>query len=448
MSDIYRDEGQGVVFVRSEGVSSGESSQSPFGQPDDQRGTATGSGFVVDRQGYVVTNAHVVEGASKVSVSFDEKTSSFVDAEVKGTDVSSDLAVLKIDPDDVKDMKVLPLGDSSDAKVGAPTIAIGNPFGFTRTVTTGIVSAVQRTIEAPNNFSIADVIQTDAAINPGNSGGPLLDAQGRVIGINAQIATGGQSSGGSIGIGFAIPVNTLKKLLPELKSDKSIKRGFLGVTTASVNNEVADDLNLATKSGAIIQDVTEGGPADKAGLRAGGTATADGLAAGGDVIVSVDGKPVKSSDELVAIIAGKKPGEEVEIEYLRGRSDDRKTAKVTLGNRPAKVAEPERPAAALMRCQESGIHARFLNGGSAILGREWAREVKDLWDHRSRRRAPGRRAGRLGAGAELLAPERAPLPAGRGRGDRGQLQAQRRAGGRVRERHARRGGSAQPTATS
>ncbi len=343
VSDIYRDEGQGVVFVRSEGVSSGESSESPFGQPDSQRGTATGSGFVVDRRGYVVTNAHVVQGASKVSVSFDEKTSSFVDAEVKGTDVSSDLAVLKIDPDDVKDMKVLPLGDSSDAKVGAPTIAIGNPFGFTRTVTTGIVSAVQRTIEAPNNFSIADVIQTDAAINPGNSGGPLLDAQGRVIGINAQIATGGQSSGGSIGIGFAIPVNTLKRLLPELKAGTSIKRGFLGVTTATVNNEVADDLNLATKSGAIVQDVTKGGPADDAGLRAGGTATADGLAAGGDVIVSVDGKPVNSSDELVAIIAGKKPGEEVEIEYLRGRSDERKTAKVKLGNRPAQAQPQNEP---------------------------------------------------------------------------------------------------------
>ncbi|HYI36738.1 MAG TPA: trypsin-like peptidase domain-containing protein, partial [Thermoleophilaceae bacterium] len=161
VSDIYREEGQGVVFVRSQGVSSsGEGGgESPFGQPDGGSGTATGSGFVVDRQGYVVTNAHVVEGAKKVSVSFDEKTSTFVDAEVKGTDVSSDLAVLKIDPSDVEDMKVLPLGDSSDAKVGAPTIAIGNPFGFTRTVTTGIVSAVQRTIEAPNNFSIADVIQ-------------------------------------------------------------------------------------------------------------------------------------------------------------------------------------------------------------------------------------------------------------------------------------------------
>jgi len=343
VSDIYREEGQGVVFVRSQGVSGSEGGESPFGQPEGGGGTATGSGFVVDRQGYIVTNAHVVEGADKVSVSFDEKTSSFVDAEVKGTDVSSDLAVLKIDPSDVKDMKVLPLGDSSDAKVGAPTIAIGNPFGFTRTVTTGIVSAVQRTIEAPNNFSIADVIQTDAAINPGNSGGPLLDGQGNVIGINAQIATGGQSSGGSIGIGFAIPVNTLKKLLPDLKAGQSIKRGFLGVTTASVNNEVAEQLKLSTKSGAIIQDVTKGGPADKAGLRAGGTATADGLSAGGDVIVSVDGKRVKSSDELVAIIAGKKPGDEVEIEYLRGRSGDRKTATVTLGNRPAKVDTQNQP---------------------------------------------------------------------------------------------------------
>ncbi len=343
VSDIYKEEGQGVVFVRSEGVSSQSSSGSPFGPPETQRGTATGSGFVVDKRGFIVTNAHVVDGARKVSVSFDEKTSSFVDAEVMGTDVSSDLAVLKIDPSKVKDMKVLPLGDSSNAKVGAPTIAIGNPFGFTRTVTTGIVSAVARTIEAPNNFSIADVIQTDAAINPGNSGGPLLDGQGRVIGINAQIATGGQSSGGSIGIGFAIPVNTLKQLLPDLRTGKQIKRGFLGVTTASVNSEVADKLKLTTKSGALVQDVTNGGPADKAGLRAGSKATADGLTAGGDVIVAVDGKPVKSSDELVAVIAGKKPGDKVEIQYLRGRSGDRKTASVTLGNRPTKVSSQNQP---------------------------------------------------------------------------------------------------------
>ena len=214
VSDIYKDEGQGVVFVRSEGVSSGGSGDSPFGQPDSQRGTATGSGFVVDKDGYVVTNAHVVEGAKKVSVSFDEKTSSFVDAEVKGTDVSSDLAVLKIDPSDVKDIKVLPLGNSSDAKVGAPTIAIGNPFGFTRTVTTGIVSAVQRTIEAPEQLQHRRRDPDRRGHQPGQLRRPAAGRPGRVIGINAQIATGGQSSGGSIGIGFAIPVNTAQEAAP------------------------------------------------------------------------------------------------------------------------------------------------------------------------------------------------------------------------------------------
>ena len=209
---------------------------------------------------------------------------------------------------------------------------------------------MQRTIEAPNNFSIADVIQTDAAINPGNSGGPLLDGQGRVIGINAQIATGGQSSGGSIGIGFAIPVNTLKKLLPDLKAGKSIQRGFLGVTTASVNNEVAEQLKLPDQVGRD-RPGRDRGRARRQGRAARRAAAPprDGLAAGGDVIVAVDGKPVKSSDELVAIIAGKKPGDEVEIEYLRGRSDERKTAKVTLGKRPAKAQSTQSaaPAAAM-----------------------------------------------------------------------------------------------------
>jgi len=336
VSDIYKDEGQGVVFVKSEGVKSPDSSKSPFGQPDGQGDTATGSGFVVGKDGTIVTNAHVVDGAKKVSVSFKEDTSDFVDAEVKGRDVSSDLAVLKVDPSKVKDLRVLPLGNSKGATVGDPVIAIGNPFGFTRTVTTGIVSAVQRTIEAPNNFSIADVIQTDAAINPGNSGGPLLDAQGNVIGINAQIATSGgsgSSSGGSVGIGFAIPVNTLKTLLPQLRQGGEIQRGFLGVSTTSVTSDVATELKLKTKSGALIQQVTAGGPADDAGLKAGKNPTSSGLIAGSDVIVAVDGKPVKASDELVAIISAKKPGDKVKLTYYRGST--RKTTEVTLKKRPS-----------------------------------------------------------------------------------------------------------------
>jgi S1-C subfamily serine protease len=340
VSQIYKDEGKGVVYVKSEGVSSDDSSGSPFG--GSQKGTATGSGFVVSKDGYIVTNAHVVDGASKVTVSFKEDTSDSVPATVKGKDVSSDLAVLKVNPSKVEGgVRPVPLGDSSKATVGDPVIAIGNPFGFTRTVTTGIVSAVQRQIEAPNNFTIDDVIQTDAAINPGNSGGPLMDSQGRVIGVNAQIATGGGSTSGSasgsVGIGFAIPVNTVKDELSKLESGGEIQRGFLGVSTTDVTSEVAKQLKLPTDTGALIQQVTKNGPASKAGLKAGKRPTSSGLVAGGDAIVKVDGKDVKSSQDLVKIIGGKKPGDEVELSYYRGTSDKLRTAKVTLAKRPTKA---------------------------------------------------------------------------------------------------------------
>ncbi|MEX2252944.1 MAG: trypsin-like peptidase domain-containing protein [Thermoleophilaceae bacterium] len=324
VGDIYRREAAGVVFIQAQGGGQGES---PFGLPQ-QEGTATGSGFVVDRQGFIVTNAHDVEGASKVEVSFNENDDP-VEAEVKGRDPSSDLAVLKVNPDDAK-LTPIPLGNSSEVKVGDAVIAIGNPFGLARTVTTGIVSAKQREIEAPNGFPIRDIIQTDASINPGNSGGPLLDANGRVIGINSQIATGGSS--GSVGIGFAVPVNTAKKLLPQLKTDGQIERAYLGVEMAEVTERVADDLNLPAKEGALIQQVVPGGPAAEAGLRGGRTPTAEGLRAGGDLIVEVDGKKVTSSEGVAEAIAGKKPGDEVEVTYFRG--EDRKTTKVKLEKRP------------------------------------------------------------------------------------------------------------------
>src|SRR5829696_9355379 len=220
--DIYKQEGRGVAFISAEGVSG--DSESPFGLP--QEGTATGSGFVVDKDGYIVTNAHVVDGADNVTVSFGEESDA-VDAEVKGVDTSSDVAVLKVDPAEVKGgLTAVPLGNSDSAAVGDPVIAIGNPFGYSRTVTTGIVSGLQREIQAPNGFTIPDVIQTDASINPGNSGGPLLDANGRVIGINSQIATGGGQ--GSVGIGFSVPINTAKRLLPDLKAGEKIERAYLG----------------------------------------------------------------------------------------------------------------------------------------------------------------------------------------------------------------------------
>jgi S1-C subfamily serine protease len=336
VADIYRDEGRGVVFVQARGVSEGSS---PFGFPDSQGGTATGSGFVVDDDGTILTNAHVVEGSEDVTVSFEEGGDP-VDAEVKGRDPSTDLAVLKVDPDDVKELDPIPLGDSSNVSVGDPVVAIGNPFGFTRTVTTGIVSALQREIEAPNGFSIPHVIQTDASINPGNSGGPLLDARGRVIGINSQIATGGGS--GSVGIGFAIPVDTAKKLLPRLREGGEIKRAYLGIEMADVSPQLADDLNLPTDEGALITDVVQGGPADDAGLHGGRTLTDQGIVAGGDLLVRVDGERISVPEDVASAIADDQPGDTIEVEYYRG--DERRTARVELGERPDSLqgSTPER----------------------------------------------------------------------------------------------------------
>ena len=335
VSDIYKDEGRGVVYIQARGVS--ERSNSPFGLPEERDGTATGSGFVADADGTIVTNSHVVAGSDEVQVRFDED-GDFVDAEVAGRDPSTDLAVLKVDPDDAK-LVPLPLGDSSKAQVGDPTIAIGNPFGFSRTVTTGIVSALQRQIEAPNGFPIRNVVQTDAAINPGNSGGPLLDGVGRVIGVNAQIATGGSS--GSVGIGFAIPVDTLKSLLPRLKRGGEIERAYLGVNMAPVSEDLADDLNLPADEGALIQSAVDGGPADRAGLRGGPRPTTGGLRAGGDLIVRIDGKDVKDPDDVANRISEHSPGDRVRVEYFRGRQ--RRSATVRLGKRPNSPVRQDEP---------------------------------------------------------------------------------------------------------
>jgi S1-C subfamily serine protease len=328
--DIYAQEGRGVVFISALGVSG---DQSIFGTP--QEGTATGSGFVVDEDGTILTNAHVVEGADSVTVSFEDGGEE-IDAEVKGVDTSTDLAVLKIDPSEVDDLEVLPLGDSSTVEVGDPVIAIGNPFGYSRTVTTGIVSGLQREIQAPNGFQIPNVIQTDASINPGNSGGPLLDADGRVIGINSQIATGGGQ--GSVGIGFAVPVNTAKNLLPQLRKGGEIERAYLGIQMSDVTEQLAEDLDLPVDEGALVVEVTEGGPADDAGVRGGDSPTGE----GGDLLVRVDGKKVSSGEDVAAAIADNKPGDEIEIELYRG--DDRETLKVELGKRPDSLApEPQLP---------------------------------------------------------------------------------------------------------
>ena len=289
-----------------------------------------GSGVIVSSNGHIVTNAHVVEGADSVTVSFTEDGEA-IPADVRGVDRSTDVAVLKVDASKVKELTTIPLGDSSKAQVGDPVIAIGNPFGLDRTVTAGIVSALQRQIQAPNGFTISNVIQTDAAINPGNSGGPLLDANGRVIGINSQIQTGGGQ--GSVGIGFAVPINTVKDELSKLKAGESVDRAYLGVQMQRVDSQLAQDLNLPVDHGALIVSVTPNSPADKAGLRGGRTGTSQGVTAGGDVIVAVDGKDMQNEDDVANAVAAHKPGDKIEITYYRG--NDKKTATVTLDKRPA-----------------------------------------------------------------------------------------------------------------
>ena len=332
VSQIYKRTSPGIVFIQARVK---RATASPFGMPRDDQGTATGSGFVLDKDGYILTNAHVVDEATDVQVSFGEGDA--VDAKIVGKDLSTDLAVIKVSPGDAK-LTPVPLGDSSKIQVGDPTIAIGNPFGYDDTVTTGIVSAVQRQIDAPNGFSISNVIQTDAAINPGNSGGPLLDGAGRVIGINTQIATGGAGNG-SVGIGFAVPVNAAKSILAELKKGGEVERAFMGVTTTTITKQLAEDLNLPADEGALVQDVVEGGPVDKAGLRAGRTQTGEGIVAGGDLIVKVDGRDISKPEDVAAAIADKKPGEKVTVEYYRGGK--KRAAEVTLGKRPNKAQNPE-----------------------------------------------------------------------------------------------------------
>jgi S1-C subfamily serine protease len=324
VNDIYRRTGPGVVFVEARGGAGGE--EDPFGTPE-RDGAATGSGFVMDREGYVITNAHVVEGADSVRVRFGDEA--FEDARVVGADPSSDLALLRIEDPDEDQLRPLELGDSKRVEVGDPTVAVGNPFGLSRTVTTGIVSALQRQIEAPNSFPIDNVIQTDAAVNPGNSGGPLLDGAGRVIGVNSQIATGG--SNGSVGIAFAVPIDTVKEVVPQLKRAGKVERAFLGVTTAPVG-ELAEAAKLPAREGALVQDVQPDGPADDAGLRAGRSQSDTGIVLGGDLIVRVAGRPVSEPDDLAAAIGGRRPGDEVDIEFFRGR--DRKTVRAELGRRP------------------------------------------------------------------------------------------------------------------
>jgi S1-C subfamily serine protease len=336
VNQIYKNDGGGVAFIESQLPAQESQALSPFGEPESEGGTATGSGFVIDSEGHVLTNNHVIEGADRIQVKLGASDTNY-QAKVVGTDPTSDLALLKVEaPAD--QLHPLTLGKSSEMEVGDPVVAIGNPFGLDRTVTSGIVSALQRQIEAPDGFSITNVIQTDAAINPGNSGGPLINAAGEVIGINSQIATGGGGGNGNLGIGFAIPIDTARAEIHQLITKGEVEHAFIGISGGTITPELAKAINLPVKEGVIVQTVVKGGPADKAGIEGGTTsATIDGaeVSLGGDIITEVDGKKIAGMDEVAEIVNEDKPGESLELTILHDGAT--KTATVTLGDRPDSV---------------------------------------------------------------------------------------------------------------
>jgi S1-C subfamily serine protease len=325
ISDIYSTARKGVVQVLATSVVS----DNPFFGSRESR--SLGSGFVIDKSGHVVTNYHVVENAAKVEVSFSANDE--MPASVVGTDPSTDIAVLRIKGAQNRSLTPLDLGSSRGVEVGDAVVAIGNPFGLERTVTAGIVSALQREITAPNGFAIDQVIQTDAAINHGNSGGPLLNADGRVIGVNAQIET---ETGGNVGIGFAIPIDTVTEVVAQLIEDGRVEHAYIGIEMATVTEELAASVRLPADSGVLIQVVRPGSPAEEAGLRGGTTqVVVDGESyfVGGDIITRADGRMVESAERLRSVVTSKQPGDELALEIQR--EDETTEVTVKLGRQPS-----------------------------------------------------------------------------------------------------------------
>jgi S1-C subfamily serine protease len=339
VNEIYRQDGQGVAFIESTLEPEEESSSplSPFGEEESSGGgIATGSGILIDKEGHILTNNHVIEGASKVEVKLGSSDTEH-EAEVVGADPATDVALLKVNAS-ASEEDPLSLGDSSKVHVGDPVVAIGNPFGLDRTVTAGIVSALQRQIQAPNGFSISHVIQTDAAINPGNSGGPLINSAGQVIGINSQIQTGG-SGDGNVGIGFAVPINTAREVAEQIEKNGKVEHAFVGISGGNITPALAKALKLPVEQGVLINEVVKGSPADKAGLEGGNTkATIEGAQVnlGGDIITEVNGNKVSSMEEVVDVVNSSHPGDKMELTVIRG-ADETKHVTVTLGVRPAKA---------------------------------------------------------------------------------------------------------------
>ncbi len=282
----------------------------------------SGTGFLVDSNGTLITNAHVVGDNKQVQVRFDDK-GAYHDADVLSVDASTDLAAIKIDASAAQGIRPLQLADSDKVQVGDSAIAIGYPLGLDRTATAGIISGLERQIESPNGFSIDKVIQTDAPVNPGNSGGPLLNAKGQVIGVNSQIATAAGGGEGNVGIAFAIPANTVTKVLPDLENGTAPKHAYLGLQTTTVQNG----------TGAQIAETTAGGPSERAGLQA------------GDIVKQVDGQQISSPDDVAQSIADKSPGDKVKVTVDRNGREE--TVDVTLAQRPESVPsqlqQPQQP---------------------------------------------------------------------------------------------------------
>ena len=388
-------------------------------------------------------------------------------AEVVGTDPATDVALLKVDaPAD--SLHPLGLGDSSKVEVGDPVVAIGNPFGLDRTVTSGIVSALQRQIQAPNGFSISHVIQTDAAINPGNSGGPLIDSSGSVIGINSQIQTGGSS--GNVGIGFAVPINTAREVVKQIEEHGEVKHAYLGISGGSITPELAKALKLPVEEGVLVNEVVKGGPADKAGIKGGDTsATIEGASVrlGGDMITEVDGKKVEGMEEVINAVNAAQPGDELKLTI--DRDGDTKKVTVDAGRRCGRRVSARRPSPcptmsaveAWRRCEPrvTIAPAERLVGASARSRARWTHRPprvrlpsrvrsyvrmrrksnaaspypglyasEDLWCDQSRRRSRGRAAGGLGDRADPLRREPAARATRRGRADRRRVSQEVRGG--------------------
>jgi S1-C subfamily serine protease len=334
INGIFRSDAPGVVQVTStQVVRTNTDPLFGFGLPQTQTQKALGSGFVIDKAGHIVTNYHVVAGARSVEVSF--SNSDNMKAHIVGSDPSTDIAVLQIDARS-RALKPLELGNSDRVRVGDSVVAIGNPLGYDRSVTAGIVSAVQRAISAPNQFPIDHVIQTDAPINHGNSGGPLINSRGQVIGVNAQIATGGSGTDGNIGIGFAIPVNTVRTVVAQLIKQGKVEHAFIGITAKPVSPQIAGLFRLPAQHGLLVATVDAGSGAADAGLRS-GTDTAvvlgESWPVGGDLIVSADGIPLSSIDQLRDLIAAKQPGQSISLEVYRGKQ--KLTLEVKLGRQPS-----------------------------------------------------------------------------------------------------------------